>query len=212
MYILNHFIDFPPVSDANEDGLLALGGDLSIPRLLSAYHNGIFPWYDEDQPILWFSPDPRMVLFPEDLKISKSMRQLIRKNYFEITFNKDFKQVIDNCASISRPDQFGTWITSDMQEAYIQLHKIGYAISVEVWKDEAIVGGLYGIWLEEKKVFCGESMFSKVSNASKYGFIKLVERLKEKGVKLIDCQVYTDHLASLGAKEISRDAFMEFLK
>ncbi|WP_299259679.1 leucyl/phenylalanyl-tRNA--protein transferase [uncultured Aquimarina sp.] len=212
MYILNHSIDFPIVSDANEDGLLALGGDLSIPRLLNAYHNGIFPWYDEDQPILWFSPDPRMVLFPGDLKISKSMRQLFRKNRFEITFNKDFKQVIDNCASISRSDQFGTWITSDMQEAYIQLHKMGYAISVEVWENEVIVGGLYGIWLENKKMFCGESMFSKVSNASKYGFIKLVENLKEKGVKLIDCQVYTDHLASLGAKEISRDTFMEFLK
>ncbi|WP_298548547.1 leucyl/phenylalanyl-tRNA--protein transferase [uncultured Aquimarina sp.] len=212
MYILNDSIDFPNVSAANEDGLLALGGDLSIPRLLNAYHNGIFPWYDEDQPILWFSPDPRMVLFPEDLKISKSMRQLFRKNYFEITFNKNFKQVIDNCASIIRPDQFGTWITSDMQEAYIELHKMGHAISVEVWKDKTIVGGLYGIWLEDKKVFCGESMFSKVSNASKYGFIKLVERLKEKEVKLIDCQVYTDHLASLGAKEISRRAFIEFLK
>ncbi|AXT52295.1 leucyl/phenylalanyl-tRNA--protein transferase [Aquimarina sp. BL5] len=212
MYILNHSINFPPVSDANEDGLLAVGGDLSIPRLLNAYHNGVFPWYDEDQPILWFSPDPRMVLFPEDLKISKSMRQLFRKNYFEITFNKDFKQVIDSCASISRPDQFGTWITSDMQEAYIQLHEMGHAISVEVWKDKIMVGGLYGIWMKDKKVFCGESMFSKVSNASKYGFIKLVERLREKEVKLIDCQVYTDHLASLGAKEISRDAFMEFLK
>jgi len=212
LYILNHSINFPPVSDANEDGLLAVGGDLSIPRLLNAYHNGVFPWYDEDQPILWFSPDPRMVLFPEDLKISKSMRQLFRKNYFEITFNKDFKQVIDSCASISRPDQFGTWITSDMQEAYIQLHEMGHAISVEVWKDKIMIGGLYGIWMKDKKVFCGESMFSKVSNASKYGFIKLVERLREKEVKLIDCQVYTDHLASLGAKEISRDAFMEFLK
>ncbi|WP_299435129.1 leucyl/phenylalanyl-tRNA--protein transferase [uncultured Aquimarina sp.] len=212
MYILNDSIDFPTVSAANEDGLLAIGGDLSIPRLLNAYHNGIFPWYDEDQPILWFSPDPRMVLYPEDIKISKSMRQLIRKNCFEITFNKDFKQVIDNCATISRPEQFGTWITSDMQTAYIQLHEIGCAISVEVWQHEKLVGGLYGIWLEEKKVFCGESMFAKVSNASKYGFIKLIELLKQKGVRLIDCQVYTDHLASLGAKEVPRDTFMEFLK
>lgn len=212
MYILNKSIHFPPVSEAEEDGLLALGGDLSVPRLLNAYNLGIFPWYDEDKPILWFSPDPRMVLFPEDLKVSKSMRALIRKNHFEVTFNKNFVDVIENCAVIDRPEQYGTWITSDMQKAYIKLHEMGYAISTEVWKDSELVGGLYGIWLEDKKVFCGESMFTKVSNASKFGFIKLITLLKHKGVRLIDCQIYTKHLASLGAKEISRDAFMEFLK
>ncbi len=212
MYILNKSIYFPPVSAAAEDGLLAFGGDLSVPRLLNAYCNGIFPWYDKDQPILWFSPDPRMVLFPEDLKVSKSMRTLIRKNHFEVTFNKNFTNVIKNCATIDRPEQHGTWITSDMQKAYIKLHEMGYAVSTEVWKDSELVGGLYGIWLEDKKIFCGESMFTKVSNASKFGFIKLIALLRKKGIKLIDCQVYTEHLASLGAKEISRAAFMEFLK
>ena len=135
MYILSKSIDFPPVENANEDGLLAIGGDLSMPRLLLAYYSGIFPWYDESQPILWFSPDPRMVLFPKNLKISKSMRQLIRKNYFEVTFNKNFKSVIDTCASITRPEQEGTWITTDMKQAYMKLHKTGYAISTEVWKN-----------------------------------------------------------------------------
>ncbi len=212
MYILNNSIKFPPVSFANEDGLLALGGDLSTSRLLAAYHSGIFPWYDENQPVLWFSPDPRMVLFPDELKISKSMRQLIKKDIFDITFNTNFKNVIKSCATISRSDQQGTWITPDMQKAYIELHKMGYAISVEVWQDSQLVGGLYGIWLEDKKIFCGESMFSKVSNASKFGFIKLVSFLKEKEVRLIDCQMYTDHLASLGAKEITRDTFMNYLK
>ncbi|WP_299606342.1 leucyl/phenylalanyl-tRNA--protein transferase [uncultured Aquimarina sp.] len=212
MYILNNSIAFPPVSEANNDGLLAIGGDLSVPRLLEAYHHGIFPWYDEDQPILWFSPDPRMILFPNELKISKSMKQLLRRNTFSVTFNKDFENVIDNCASIDRVDQLGTWITPDMKKAYTTLHKMGYATSVEVWKDSELVGGLYGVWLKDKNVFCGESMFSKVSNASKYGFIKLVEFLKENEVKLIDCQVHTNHLESLGAKEIPRDDFMNFLK
>ncbi|OED37711.1 leucyl/phenylalanyl-tRNA--protein transferase [Flavobacteriaceae bacterium (ex Bugula neritina AB1)] len=212
MYILNETINFPPVSRADQDGLLAIGGDLSVPRLVNAYNNGIFPWYGKDQPILWFSPDPRMVLFPEDIRISKSMRQLIRKNHFEITINQDFESVIKNCASIPRPNQDDTWIVPEMQEAYLKLHKTGYAMSVEVWEDSILVGGLYGIWLDAKKIFCGESMFSKVSNASKYGFIGLIKILKAKGVRLIDCQVHTDHLASLGAKEISRAEFMEFLK
>lgn len=212
LYILNNSIAFPPVSEANNDGLLAIGGDLSVPRLLQAYYHGIFPWYDEDQPILWFSPDPRMILFPNELKISKSMKQLLRRNTFTVTFNKDFENVIDNCASIDRVDQLGTWITPDMKKAYTALHKMGYATSVEVWKDSELVGGLYGVWLKDKNVFCGESMFSKVSNASKYGFIKLVEFLKENKVELIDCQVHTNHLESLGAKEIPRDDFMKFLK
>ncbi len=212
MYILTDVIKFPPASYADYDGLLALGGDLSIQRLLLAYTSGIFPWYNEGQPILWYSPDPRMVLFPSELKVSKSMKQLIRKNKFEVTFNKDFKNVLMNCATIKRTEQDGTWITRDMQSAYLELNKLGYAISVEVWENDELVGGLYGIWLEGKKVFCGESMFSKVSNASKYGFITLVNWLQKKDVKLIDCQVYTDHLASLGAREIDRSRFLSYLE
>ncbi len=212
MFILTDSIQFPDVTYADRDGLLAIGGDLSQERLMKAYYNGIFPWYNEGEVILWFSPDPRMVLFPSELYISKSMKQLLRKNKFDVTFNRDFSSVIDNCAAIKRTAQDGTWITDDMQDAYKNLHKLGYAISVEVWENSILVGGLYGVYLADKKVFCGESMFSKVSNASKYGFIKLVEQLKEKGVRLIDCQVYTEHLASLGAKEIPRAAFLEFLK
>ncbi|SHJ32415.1 leucyl/phenylalanyl-tRNA--protein transferase [Aquimarina spongiae] len=212
MFILSDSIDFPPVGYANADGLLALGGDLSVDRLIKAYHSGIFPWYNEGEPILWFCPDPRMVLFPDELRISKSMRQLLRRNAFTVTFNTNFDGVIENCATVNRPDQYGTWITNDMQKAYKKLHKIGYAISVEVWKDNDLVGGLYGVLLKEKKVFCGESMFAKVSNASKYGFIHLVDWLQQKEVKLIDCQVYTDHLASLGAREIERKDFLHYLK
>ncbi len=212
MYILTSTIEFPPVHKANHDGLLAIGGDLSVERLLKAYRSGIFPWYNEDEPILWFSPDPRMVLFPSEIKVSKSMRQLIRRGAFEVRFNTNFNQVIEHCAVIKRPDQEGTWITEDMKEAYKKLHALGYAISVEVWEHSDLVGGLYGVLLEDKKVFCGESMFSKVSNASKYGFIKLIEWLEKKDIKLIDCQVYTDHLASLGAREIPRDQFLEYLQ
>ncbi|MBG6131936.1 leucyl/phenylalanyl-tRNA--protein transferase [Aquimarina sp. EL_43] len=212
MYILTDSIQFPPVTLADANGLLAIGGDLSVDRLLKAYHNGIFPWYDEDQPILWYSPDPRMVLFPPELRVSKSMRQLIRKNKFEVTFNKAFDSVVQHCATIKRPEQEGTWITNDMQKAYTKLHQLGYAISVEVWEQSVLVGGLYGVLLEDKKVFCGESMFSKVSNASKYGFITLVEWLIKKEIQLIDCQVYTDHLASLGAREITRTTFIKYLK
>ncbi len=212
MFILSNSIQFPPVAYADEDGLLAIGGDLSKDRLIEAYNNGIFPWYNEGEVILWFSPDPRMVLYPSELHISKSMRQLIKKDAFEVTFNMDFAGVIENCALITRPGQNGTWITDDMKKAYKNLHDLGYAMSVEVWENSNLVGGLYGVWLEEKKVFCGESMFSKASNASKYGFIKLVEYLKQKEVKLIDCQVHTDHLESLGAREISRAEFLEFLK
>ncbi len=212
MYILIDSIIFPALSDADSDGLLAIGGDLSTDRLLTAYRLGIFPWYNEGQPILWFSPDPRMILFPSELKIHKSMLQVIRKNLFRVTFNSNFKEVIKNCANTIRHNQEGTWITSDMQEAYVKLHEEGFALSVEVWQKEELVGGLYGIWLDEKKIFCGESMFSKVSNASKFGFIKLVEFLKQKKVKLIDCQIYTEHLASIGAREIPRKEFIKYLK
>ncbi|MFD0977516.1 leucyl/phenylalanyl-tRNA--protein transferase [Salinimicrobium gaetbulicola] len=204
--------DFPPVESANAVGLLAYGGDLSPQRLLKAYSMGIFPWYDANQPILWWSPDPRMVLFPENLKVSKSMKQLLKKDVFNVTFNRDFKAVIDNCSTVPRKGQEGTWITPKMKQAYLELHREGIVYSVEVWDENELVGGLYGIYLKEKKVFCGESMFAKKSNASKYGFIKLVEKLKAEGVEVIDCQVYTDHLASLGAAEIPRVIFLEYLK
>lgn len=179
---------------------------------MDAYCNGIFPWYEEFQPVLWFSPDPRMVLFPNGLKISKSMRKVLRQNTFRVTFNENFEAVINNCSSVPRDGQSGTWITRDLKEAFLKLHKLNIALSVEVWKDEVLVGGLYGVYLKEKGVFCGESMFSKVSNASKFGLIKLVDRLKTDGLKLIDCQVYTAHLESLGAEEISRNEFIKFLK
>ena len=212
MHFLQNNEKFPPISEADEQGLLAIGGELSIPRLIYAYNHGIFPWYDVSQPLLWWSPDPRMVLFPEKLKISKSMKQLLKKDAFKVTFNKDFKAVIGACAEIRRDGQHGTWITQEMIDCYIELHEFNIAHSVEVWQDGNLVGGLYGIYLMDKKVFCGESMFAKASNASKYGFITLVEKLREEGVKLIDCQVYTKHLESLGAEEISRDEFLEYLE
>ncbi len=212
MYLLNQHLEFPPPHLADESGLLAIGGDLSPERLLLAYQNGIFPWYNAGQPILWHSPDPRMVLFPSALKVSKSMRQLLRKELFEVTINKAFEKVIRACSGIPRAGQEATWITDDMIAAYIKLHELGHAVSVEVWQEEQLVGGLYGIDLPEQKVFCGESMFSTVSNASKVGFITWVQQLQEQNYKLIDCQVYTEHLASLGADEIYRTAFLEYLK
>lgn len=204
--------DFPPVETANDLGLLAVGGDLSPQRLLKAYNSGVFPWYDKSQPILWWSPDPRMVLFPENLKVSRSMKQLLKKDLFEISYNTAFKEVISSCALMIRNDQNGTWITSEMQEAYVQLHKLGIAQSVEVWQEGKLVAGAYGILLKEKRIFCGESMFTKVSNGSKYGFIHLVGKLQQEGIAIIDCQVYTDHLASLGAEEIPRQDFMKYLR
>lgn len=210
MYLLSQELFFPPVSYANEDGLLAVGGDLSVERLALAYKSGIFPWFNEGEPIIWYSPNPRMVLFPKDLKISKSMRQVIRKGTFKVTFNQNFSAVIANCKNVYRPDQGGTWITNEMQQAYIDLHKKGMAKSVEVWLNNELVGGLYGIDLET--IFCGESMFSTVSNASKVAFIYLVQKLEKEHYKLIDCQVYNNHLASLGANEISRDAFLTYLE
>lgn len=203
--------EFPPAETANSVGLLAFGGDLSTQRLISAYTHGIFPWYDSSQPVLWWSPDPRMVLFPENLRISKSMRQVIKKDIFQVTYNKEFAQVIKNCATVPREGQEGTWITPGMLEAYAELHHLGYAESVEVWQEKELVGGLYGIYLRDKKIFCGESMFAKKSNASKFGFIKLVQKLEAEGVTLIDCQIYTEHLASLGAEEIPRSEFLKYL-
>lgn len=209
MFLLDEDLWFPPVEYASEEGILAIGGDLSVERLLLAYRSGIFPWFNENEPIVWYSPDPRMVLFPEKLKVSKSMKQLIKSDKFTVTFNKDFAGVIANCKDIFRRGQGGTWITKEMQQAYINFHKQGYAKSVEVWQNDELVGGLYGIDLGS--VFCGESMFSKVSNTSKLAFIMLVESLKKQHYKLIDCQVYTDHLASLGAEEISRSEFLKYL-
>lgn len=212
MYFLKKDDDFPAVEEASEIGLLAVGGDLSAERLITAYSRGIFPWFDSSQPILWWSPDPRMVLFPEKLKISRSMKQVLKKDLFSVTYNSVFEEVVENCALAKREGQDGTWITPEMKGAYLQLYRLGLAKSVEVWQDGKLVGGLYGIYLKEKNVFCGESMFTKVSNASKFGFIKFVQKLKAQGVQLIDCQVYTDHLASLGAEEISRKDFLKYLK
>lgn len=212
MFYLSSQLAFPNPSEADHDGLLAIGGDLSSERLLLAYHSGIFPWFEDDQPILWWSPNPRMVLYPEKLKISKSLQKTIAKNVFTVTYNTAFSEVIKNCAIVKRNGQHGTWITSEMQEAYIQLHKKGIAISVEVWKEGILVGGLYGIDLKEKGIFCGESMFTHVSDASKVGFCNLILKLKQDNYRLIDCQVYTAHLESLGAEEISRSQFLALLK
>jgi len=210
MYYLSEDLYFPPVSQTHPSGIIALGGDLSPERLLLAYKSGIFPWFEDGEPITWWSPDPRMVLFLDELVVSKSMRNILNRNMFEITFNQNFRDVISNCQKIKREGQNGTWITDDMIEAYCKLHELGIAKSVEVWQDGKLVGGLYGIDLGH--IFCGESMFSKVSNASKVAFISLVNKLKNENYKLLDCQVYNSHLESLGCREIDRDEFMEILK
>ena len=211
MNILTAAIKFPPLESASEDGLLAVGGDLSVARLLMAYQSGIFPWYENGQPILWWSPDPRMVLKIADFKVSKSLRKVIRSEIFTVTFNQEFSKVIKHCASVKRDGQAGTWITSDMMEAYQKLHQLGHAISFEVWQDNSLVGGGYGVDLPDKKVFCGESMFSLKSNASKVGFAALAANLASKNYRFIDCQVYTEHLARFGAKEIDRALFIKWL-
>lgn len=210
IYFLTELLEFPPADNANADGLLAFGGDLSPERLLLAYKSGIFPWFNDDALILWWSPDPRMVLFPHKIRISKSMRQLLSGTRFTLTRNKCFKEVLEACAEIERMGQEGTWITYNMKEAYLRLHDLGFARSYEVWEDKKLVGGLYGIDLGH--VFCGESMFSKASNASKFAFIKLARDLEEQNYKFIDCQVYTEHLASLGAEEIPRKEFLKLLQ
>lgn len=207
--VLDHRLMFPPASAASPEGIVALGGDLSTERLQLAYANGIFPWFDNDSLIIWWSPPQRMVLFPSEFHISKSLRQILRRKEFHVTFNKHFSDVISNCRKIVRKDQEGTWITPGIREAYESLHQKGLAISVEVWKEDVLVGGLYGVDLQG--VFCGESMFSKASNASKVAMYHLVEFLKEKDYALIDCQVYTEHLSSLGAREISRADFLDLL-
>lgn len=210
MYQLNKELYFPAVENASSEGILAYGGDLSAERLILAYRSGIFPWFEDNQPILWWSPNPRMVLFLDELIVSKSMRNILNRNSFKVTFNQNFREVIRNCQKIKRNGQQGTWITYGMMEAYCKLNELGIAKSVEVWQDERLVGGLYGIDLGH--VFCGESMFSKVSNASKVAFISLVNLLKKENYKLLDCQVYNEHLESLGCREINRDSFMSILK
>jgi len=205
---LNETIEFPPLAEANSEGLLAVGGDLSPERVLYAYQNGIFPWYESDQPILWWAPDPRFVLYPHKLKVSKSTKQMLKNQSFEITVNRNFKDIIQACAKVKREAQSGTWITDEMMETYCELHQRGIAKSVEVWQNKKLVGGLYGIELNDT-IFCGESMFSYVSNASKIGFTTFVQNSK---YKLIDCQLHTNHLESLGAESISRSKFMNYLK
>ncbi|MBS0027882.1 leucyl/phenylalanyl-tRNA--protein transferase [Chitinophaga sp. 22321] len=207
VFRLNKQLKFPPVQLSEPDGLLAVGGDLSVERLLLAYRSGIFPWYDEP-PILWWSPDPRFVLFPDELKVSASMRQVLRKQQFHITFNEDFAGVIARCSTAPREGQTGTWITPEMQEAYIRLHEAGYAMSVECWQNGLLVGGLYGV--KTGPFFFGESMFAAVSNASKAAFITFVQTYAQE-LKMIDCQVHTNHLASLGAGFITREEFLEII-
>lgn len=207
---LSEHLAFPPVETANEEGLLAVGGDLSPARLILAYKSGIFPWFNEDTLVLWWSPNPRMVLFPNKIKISKSMRKVLKNNQFTLTKNTCFSRVLQQCAFIKREGQEGTWLTSNMQEAYIKLHNSGFAHSYEVWQNNKLVGGLYGI--DMKHVFCGESMFSTVSNASKFAFIKMTQELQEKEYQLIDCQLHTSHLESLGAEEIDRAEFIKILQ
>ncbi|HEY6503604.1 MAG TPA: leucyl/phenylalanyl-tRNA--protein transferase [Chitinophagaceae bacterium] len=208
LFALDKELAFPPVHLAQPDGLLAMGGDLSPQRLLLAYKSGIFPWY-EGEHILWWCPDPRFVLFPDKLKISKNMKPLLNRNEFDFTINKAFPQVIHQCKKITRPGQQGTWITDAVEKAYIKMHELGYAHSAEVWKDGELAGGLYGIKLG--KVFFGESMFSKQSNASRFAFIKYVQQLKKENIRLIDCQVYTEYLESLGATMIPRKDFIQLL-
>jgi len=210
MYFVSEKVAFPPVEEASYEGVLAIGGDLSVERLILAYDSGIFPWYNADEPILWWAPSERMVVYPETYKVSKSMRNILNRNNFTITHNQNFKEVITHCQQVERKDQDGTWISTEIIEAYTKLHELGIAKSIEVWQDNQLVGGLYGIDLGH--IFCGESMFSSVPNASKVAFVTLVKKLKENNYKLLDCQVHNDHLESLGAFEISRESFMRILK
>ncbi|GAB2988185.1 leucyl/phenylalanyl-tRNA--protein transferase [Mucilaginibacter puniceus] len=206
LFQLNEYLIFPKPELAEPDGLLAIGGDLSTERLLLAYRSGIFPWYSDETPILWYAPHERFVLYRDELIISSSMKRFLRKGLFKVTMDTCFEKVIDACATVEREGQDGTWITDDMKNAYIKLHHEGYARSVEVWEDDQLVGGMYGVPIG--KIFCGESMFSKVCNASKTALIHLCQS----GLyDLIDCQVYTDHLASMGARMISQKDYMELL-
>jgi len=206
---LDDTLNFPHPALAEDDVLLAVGGDLSPERLLAAYRLGIFPWYNEDEPVLWWSPDPRFVLFPSELKLSKSVRPLLNKNAFRFTVNKAFAEVIAHCREVPRAGQEGTWISQEVENAYTELHRRGYAHSAEVWENDTLVGGLYGIRLGT--VFFGESMFSLRSNASRYAFAKYAQLLHKDGVQLIDCQVYTAYLESMGARMIEGKEFRNHL-
>lgn len=206
--ILDDKLWFPSVTNTAEDGLLAIGGDLSEARLLLAYRKGIFPWFEDKLP-LWWCPDPRFILFPHQLKISKSMRQVLHSNQFQFKINTSFENVIHHCKTAKRNHE-GTWITDEVEQAYINLYKKGYAHCAEAWQGDTLTGGLYGIRLG--KVFFGESMFSHVSNASKFAFINYVRQLIKEGVELIDCQLYTNHLESLGAHMTDRRHFLDLLK
>jgi leucyl/phenylalanyl-tRNA--protein transferase len=207
IFRLSEELVFPNPNLAEEDGLLAIEGDLSTERLLLAYKNGIFPWFGDDSPILWYSPKMRFVLFPNEVKISKSMQQLMKSRKYKITINTAFEKVINACADVKRADQESTWITTEMKQAYIKLHQLGYVHSVETWENDQLIGGLYGVMINQ--VFCGESMFSYQSNASKMALIWLCQNIE---LKLIDCQIHSDHLATLGARMIDRENFMSFLK
>lgn len=209
MFLLTKDISFPPIEMADEDGLLAIGGDLSTKRLLLAYRCGIFPWYNENEPICWWSPDPRFVLFPDELKISSSMKAVLKHRAFHFSTNKAFREVIQNCKTITRKGQPSTWISAEVQKAFIQLHELGYAHSAETWMDDQLVGGLYGIRMGN--VFFGESMFSATANASKFALINFIQQLQKENLQLIDCQVYTAHLESMGARMIRREDFALFL-
>lgn len=206
LFQLSERLTFPPPQFSREDGLLALDGDLSVPRLILAYSMGIFPWYSPGEPILWWSPDPRLVLYPENLVVNRSLRKTLRRHPFRITMDRAFADVIASCATVPRGEDEGTWIVGEMQEAYTALHSEGYAHSVEAWDGETLVGGLYGVSLG--RAFFGESMFSRRSDASKVCFVQLVRFLQDEGFAFIDCQVTTDHLLRFGAEEIPRDQFL----
>ena len=200
---------FPSPRSANRHGVVAYGGDLHPNRIIEAYKNGIFPWFESDDNLMWWSPDPRMILYPNKIKISKSLNSFIKKTPLKITFNKDFKEVIESCSNIKRLGQKGTWITKRLKESFIKLHEKGLAMSVEVWENSQIVGGLYGLDLGD--IFCGESMFSKSTNSSKVALVYLAKELKKNNYKFIDCQIPTAHLKSMGGEEISRDEFLALM-
>ncbi len=210
VYLLSEELIFPPPELAEPQGLLALGGDLSVERLILAYKMGIFPWYSEGEPILWWSPDPRMVLFPEKLHVSKRLNRLLKQGKFQVTFDKAFEQVIKECANVRIEQGQETWLTNEMISAYIELHKAGYAHSVEAWHQNKLAGGLYGIAMGQ--LFFGESMFTRITNGSKIAFVTLVKQLKKWNFKLIDCQVASHHLGHFGAEEIARKEFLKHLR
>lgn len=209
MFKLGEDYIFPHPSNADKHGIVAYGGDLNPLRILEAYKSGIFPWFESDQKLMWWSPDPRMILYADKFKVSKSFKAFLKKSNYKVTFNKDFELVINSCANIKRINQKGTWITEGLIKSFIDLHEMGKAISVEVWEDDDIVGGLYGLDLDD--VFCGESMFSKSSNASKIALYYLTKELRKNNYRFIDCQVPSEHLKSLGGEIISRSNFLDLI-